>query len=334
NDSFGRETSSRNSEVIHAGLYYPGDSLKARLCLRGRVMLYEFLEKYGLPYSNTGKYVVATNEKEVSSLEMLYKKALSCGALVQLKTGQEVTAAEPAVLAIAAIYSPNTGIFDTHAYMKHLKNLAETAGVVFAFNCSLVGIKKTGKGYVLEIKDSDGQKMEVESGIVINAAGLSSDKVAEMAGMDIDSADLRLKFSKGEYFRVAGVKQGTLKHLIYPVPGLASLGIHIVLDLSGGIKLGPNEAWVDNIDYTVNQEHEKEFFTAAKRYLPFLKPGSLSPDMAGMRPKLQKPGEAFRDFYIQEETSRGLPGLVNLIGIESPGLTSSLAIAEMIAGMI
>ncbi|MBN1524878.1 MAG: NAD(P)/FAD-dependent oxidoreductase [Spirochaetales bacterium] len=329
-DSFGRETSSRNSEVIHAGIYYPQNTLKATLCVRGRHLLYEFLQQYEVSYSKLGKLIVATDTREAAMIDALMEKAFLNGVPVQPMTQKEIASAEPHINAVAGLFSPETGIFDTHRYMKQLETLAKSRDVMFAYNCRVTGIEKNTEGYTLLVTDADGIPVEIEAAVIINTAGLSSDRIAEMAGIDIDNAGLRMFFSKGEYFTVSGVPRNLLSHLVYPVPGLASLGIHIVLDLGGGIKLGPNQAYVNGIDYTVDPAHIDEFYTAAKRYLPFIEKENLSPDMAGMRPKLQRPDESFHDFYIQEESERGMPGLVNCIGIESPGLTSSLAIAEYI----
>jgi L-2-hydroxyglutarate oxidase LhgO len=334
-DAFGRETSSRNSEVIHAGLYYPAGSLKARLCVRGRALLYEFLRRYEVPHQRTGKLVVAADASEEPLLEGLFATARANGVddAVMLDAAR-VRALEPDVAATAALHSPSTGIFDSHAYMKKLEALGRERGADYAYGCEVTGLAREGGGYRASIRDADDMMMDIGADVVVNCGGLSSDTLAALAGIDTDKAGYRLHLSKGEYFKVNGLPRWYLKRLVYPVPGTTFLGIHIVLDRDGHIKLGPNAAYADKIDYTVNPAHAEEFFNAARRYLPALKPDALTPDMAGMRAKLQKPGELFRDFVIVNESGRGLPGFINCIGIESPGLTSSLAIAEYAVGLL
>jgi L-2-hydroxyglutarate oxidase LhgO len=333
--AFGQETSSRNSEVIHAGIYYPQGSLKARLCVRGRELIYDFLVKHRLPHQRLGKLIVAAVRDEEALLGKLLETAHGNGVTdAALMTSAQVSALEPEVASVAAIHSPSTGIFDTHAYMKKLEALGKERGVMYAYGCEARRIERTPDGFRVTLKDADGQDLEIGAGVVVNCAGLSSDKVAESAGIDLDQADYRLHLSKGEYFKVHGLPRWLIKRLVYPVPGTTSLGVHIVLDLDGGFKLGPNAVWTDGIDYTVDPAHGDEMFAAARRYLPRLTRESLEPDMAGIRAKLQKPGQLFRDFVIVNEKGRGLPGLIDCIGIESPGLTSSLAIAEYVAGLV
>ncbi len=334
-DAFGREASSRNSEVIHAGLYYPSDSLKARLCVRGRRLMYEFLKKYAVPHRMTGKLVVAADPAEEPLIQELLALARANGVDdAALLSAPQVREMEPGAAASSALYSPSTGILDTHSYMKRLESLGRERGVDFGYGCDVTGIEHGTDGYRITIRDSDGQPLEIGAAVVINCAGLSSDAMAALPGLDVDAAGYRLHLSKGEYFKVNGLPRWHLKRLVYPVPGTTFLGIHIVLDLDGNIKLGPNAFYTDAVDYTVDPAHADEFFSAARRYLPALTPESLAPDMAGMRAKLQKPGEAFRDFVIVNEAERGLPGFVNCVGIESPGLTASLAIAEYVAGLV
>jgi L-2-hydroxyglutarate oxidase LhgO len=246
----------------------------------------------------------------------------------------EVAVVKPEVASAAALHSPSTGIFDSHAYMKRLETLGSERGIMYAYGCEALRIEREGAGYRVTLKDADGADLEIGAGVVVNCAGLASDKTAEAAGVDLDAADYRLHLSKGEYFKVHGLPRGLIKRLVYPVPGAVSLGVHIVLDLDGGFKLGPNAFWTDRIEYSVDPAHGDEMFAAAHRYLPRLKRESLEPDMSGIRAKLQKPGEAFRDFVIRNEADRGLPGFIDCIGIESPGLTSSLAIGEYVANLV
>lgn len=334
-DSFGRVTSSRNSEVIHAGIYYPKDSLKAAFCVEGRRLLYEVLTKYNLPHSKIGKLIIAADKKEEEIIEKLFHNAKANGvADVSLVGQKQIALFEPEVKGIRALYSPSTGIFDTHAFMKQLEANANHAGVIFAYNCQLTGITKKSSEYEISIKDADDEIVKLSAAVVINCAGLSSAFVAQLAGMDCEKYGYILHYSKGEYFTVQGIKSGFLKKLIYPPPGTESLGIHTVIDLQGRLKLGPNAFYVDEINYDVDVKHRPVFFNSVKKYLPFIEEDSLTPDMAGIRPKLQAPGVSFKDFVINEESAQGLPGFINLIGIESPGLTSCLAIARYVAKLV
>ncbi len=334
-DSFGRETSSRNSEVIHAGIYYPPGSLKARLCVEGRELLYRELEKYGLPFSKLGKLIVATEPSEERLLEELMATAKENGAAdVSLLGQSRLRELEPLVNATMALHSPSTGIFDTHVFMKHLETRAQEQGVLFAYNCEVMGIGRQGPGFEVTVLDVDGSEVKIGCGVVINCAGLYAHEIAGYAGIDCAAAGYVVYYAKGEYFRINGPAVGAVTHLVYPPPGAASLGIHTVLDLQGQMKLGPNAFYVDRIDYSVDESHKDEFLAAGKKYLPVLAQGTLTPDMSGIRPKLQAPGAGFADFHINEESGRGLPGLINLIGIESPGLTSSLAIARYTAELL
>ena len=211
---------------------------------------------------------------------------------------------------------------------------AKSNGVVLAYNCELRGIERNTGGFIIDIRDVDGGLMKLQADWVINAAGLFSDSIAEMAGIDVDQAGYRLYPCKGEYFSVSNRHKGRVHHLVYPAPTAISLGIHTVNSLQGGIKLGPNAFYVDAIDYDVDRSHREGFFSDIHRFLPFIERDDLSPDMAGIRAKLQGEGEGFRDFVIAEESANGIPGLINCIGIESPGLASCLAIAEKVASLI
>lgn len=335
NPTFGQETSSRNSEIVHSGIYYPPNSLKARLCLEGRQLLYKFCEEGNIPHKRFGKLIVATNDKETAGLEDLIKRGEGNGVEeLSLLTGNEIKKIEPRISAVCAIYSPSTGIVDTHRLMKRLEHLAKDKGAIFAYGCEVIGIEKKEGGYQADIRDTDGGRITLFSRVLINSAGLHSEKIARMAGLDIKRFDYELHYSKGEYFRVKASKSGLVNHLIYPPPEETSLGIHTVTDMQGEMKLGPNAFYVNDIDYDVDPSHKEEFYESAKPFLPFIEPDDLSPDVAGIRAKLQAPGEPVRDFVISEEGKKGFPGLINLIGIESPGLTASLAIANYVDSMI
>jgi L-2-hydroxyglutarate oxidase LhgO len=329
--SFGQGTSSRNSEVIHAGIYYPKDSLKAKLCVEGNKLLYAFCQKNSIPHARLGKLIVAMNENEMGQLTELEKKARANGVNdLQWLNGSEVEAYEPAVKAVGALFSPSTGIIDSHALMKVLERQAQNNSCLFAYGSQLTAIERESDGYVLSVNGEPLLKTEV----LVNSAGLFADQIAAMAGMDIDKAKYRLHFCKGEYFSYS--RPSFLKHLVYTVPeqDLKGLGIHAVLDLAGGLKFGPNAEYVKEIDYKVDLSHRTSFYKAIKDIYPQVKESDLSPDQAGVRSKLQGPGDPVRDFVIKKESENGFPGLVNLIGIESPGLTASLGIGRVITSVV
>ncbi len=333
--AFGQETSSRNSEVIHAGIYYPKDSLKHATCMEGRRLLYDFCIGQNIAHKKIGKFIVAIDKNELSELEALYKHGLDNGVSdLRLLSREELKKSEPNVEAVAAIYSPSTGIIDSHSLMKNFQGLAQSCGAQFAYGAELTAVKKCKEGFLLTVRESKGENFSFLSRVVINCAGLNSDKVAGMAG--IEKEEYRLKYCKGDYFRVHNNKGKYIKSLIYPVPkkDRAGLGIHATLDLSGSLRLGPDDEYVDKITYEVNAAKAKAFYESVRTFLPFIELGDLSPDTSGIRPKLQRPGEAFRDFIIKDEADNGLEGFINLIGIESPGLTSSLSIAAMVRKIV
>ena len=332
---YGQATSSRNSEVIHAGIYYPSGSLKAELCVKANPIIYDICEKNKVPYKMCGKIIVANGEDEVKQLEGIIKHAKSIGARdLEMIDEDRVHELEPNVKADAAILSPTTGIVDAHGLMDHFhreaRRKAGTDPVVL--DTEVTGIKQTNDGYIVEMI-SGGEPFEIESRVVINSAGLYSDKVAAMTGIDIDEAGYRIHWSKGEYFSLTGKPPALM--LVYPPPpqDAASLGIHSVPDLTGRLKFGPNAFYVDEINYAVESEKEP-FWRDIVKYFPTVKMEDLHPEMAGIRSKLQGPGDPVRDFVIKHEEDRGLPGFINLVGIESPGLTSAPAIAEMVEGMV
>jgi L-2-hydroxyglutarate oxidase LhgO len=330
-DGFGRETSSRNSEVIHAGLYYAADLLKTKLCIRGNPLLYELCRKEGIPHRKTGKIILATDESEEQQLQGIFEQARTNGAAgIRLISAEEIEAMEPYVFGLSGLYSPESGIIDSHQLMKYFEQTAESRGATVAYGTEVIALEKSVDGYVVEIKDTDGEQLELESGVVINSAGLWADRIAWMAGIDVDAEGYRIYPCKGEYFSISSRHQGKLGRLVYPTPSPIHLGAHAVLSLDDRLKIGPNAVYVDEISYQVDEDGQEEFFTKAKRFLPFLELDDLVPDMAGIRPKLYRKGEPFRDFIIQEEGDRGLSGLVNLVGIESPGLTACLTIAESV----
>ena len=335
NPSFGQETSSRNSEVIHAGIYYPKDSLKLKTCIEGKELLYKFCAQNSIPHKRLGKLIIAINKNEVEDLEKLFLRGIENGASdLTLISKAQVKKMEPNINAQGAIYSPSTGILDTHSFMKCLISSFKKAGGQIAYNTEVTGIVKKGSGYEVTVIDSQKDSFTLNSDVVINCTGLNSEKIAALAGLE--RPEYKLKYCKGDYFRLSHSKEAGIKHLIYPVPkeDRGGLGIHLTLDLTGSIRLGPDDEYVENIDYKIDPFKAKLFYESVKTFLPFVKLDDIFPDTSGVRPKLQGKGEGFRDFIIRHEDTNGFPGFINLIGIESPGLTASLSIAKMVAGMI
>lgn len=365
-ESFGKETSSRNSEVIHAGIYYPAGFYKTRLCVEGNELIYKICKDNNINHKQSGKIIVAVNEEEEKDLEKLYKQGIENGVPgLKIISKDEIKRMEPNINAILGIYSPTTGIVDTHSLMRYFELKAKNKGTTFAYGCELIGAEKINSEYKITIKDSDGELYDFITKILINSAGLDSDKVAGMLGID----DYKLHYCKGEYFKVGGGKHKYINRLVYPHPTETSLGIHTVIDLQGQFKLGPNAFYVDpvrksradllkldpyllvrdlshcyvtsglsngveELNYDVNPEHAESMYESAKKYLPFIELEDLTPDMSGIRPKLQAEGDPAKDFIIQDEHERGLQGFINLIGIESPGLTCAPAIARYVLSLI
>ena len=334
---FGQETSSRNSQVIHAGMYYPHGSLKATLCVRGNASLYAWCRSHRVAHKRLGKYIVSTDPEGEAELDAIFERGRANGVTaLQKVTGAEVAAVEPNVIAHAALWSPDTGIIDAHELMSSLVAAARHHGCDFAYGHTLLAAERIGDGYELQFRDGAGASSTIRARRVINSAGLDADLVAALPGLDVDGAGYRLRYAKGSYFRLQ--RRNLVQRLIYPVPfrHLTGLGVHVTLELDGGIRLGPDVEYVDgrSVDYAVDSNKRDAFFAAAAAYLRGIRPEHLVPDQAGIRPKLQAPGEPIRDFVIAEESARGLPGWVNLIGIESPGLTCSLEIAERVAGLL
>jgi len=334
---FGQETSSRNSEVIHAGIYYPAGSLKARLCVEGNRLLYDFCRNWDIPHRRLGKLIIARNEEEVSALETILEQGRKNGVLdLEMLSRVQVEAMEPHVQAVGAVFSPSTGIVDSHKLMARLEWLALQGGVMLAYRHEVIKVEPEIGGYRVVYKGPDGARNSIECRWLINCAGLQADRIASFLGIDPDKAGYRIYPCKGEYFVVSNTKAKLVSHLIYPPPlkELKGLGIHATKTLDGRLRLGPNAFYVEKPDYDVDHAHIQEFYSSARSYLPFLEYSDLSPDMAGLRPKIQGQGDPFRDFVIRHEVDRSLAGLINLIGIESPGLTSCLSIARMVGNLI
>lgn len=336
NTSFGMETSSRNSQVIHAGMYYPEQSLKAKTCVEGNRLLYELCQKHDVAYNKTGKLIVAVNSAECESLEGLLNKGIKNGVTgLRLLNRQEMQSMEPNISGVAALFSPSTGIINVHELIKLFLNQAKAGGAQLVYKSEVTGIEKHGDLYRLEVT-SAGEKFDFETRVVVNCAGLYADQVAGLAGIDLVEAGYKLYYCKGEYYSVSGVKRNLISRLVYPAPPgkLTGLGVHLTLDLDGRIRLGPNAQYIDRIDYHIDDTNKQIFYDEAKKLLPSLKYEHIEPEMAGIRPKLQGPGDEPRDFIIRHETDRGLPGLINLIGIESPGITASPSIANIVDRLV
>jgi L-2-hydroxyglutarate oxidase LhgO len=331
-DKFGQETSSRNSEVIHSGIYYPSDSLKARLCVEGAALLYAYCERHSILHSRLGKLIAASNDDEKRHLQEFYKNGVQNGVKnLTFMDEHDIAEMEPNVNAISALYSPDTGIIDSHSLMESFFKTATASGVLFSFGSEVNLIDKKENGYLIGIGNDD---YKFISKVVINSAGLSSDYIAKLTGIDIQKSGYELKYCKGSYFSYA--KPSPVKMLIYPVPHeeLVGLGIHATLDLGGRLRFGPDTEYIDAIDYKVDADKKDIFYKGAGKIINGLEKDSFVPDMAGIRPKLSGKNEKARDFVIKDEADKGLEGLINLIGIESPGLTASPAIAKMVAGMV
>jgi L-2-hydroxyglutarate oxidase LhgO len=336
---FGQETSSRNSEVIHAGIYYPKDSLKAKLCVEGNKQLYALCARHQIPHRRCGKLIVATDDEEETQLASILNRARDNGVGdIELISRQQIKKMESEVKAVSGLYSPATGIIDSHRLMAYLESQAKNNGVHLVYRTRVEKIAKLEAGkYEVHIINPDGEPFSYTSRFLINCAGLEADRMAQSLGIDIEASHYQQYFWKGEYFSVS-TRRHIINKLVYPVPlpQNVGLGVHATIDLDGQIKLGPNARYLPEraYDYTVEADSQHVFYESASKFLPFIKYEDLSPAMAGIRPKLQKPGDAVRDFIINEESEKGLPGVINLVGIESPGLTASMAIAKHVKKLI
>jgi L-2-hydroxyglutarate oxidase LhgO len=331
----GMETSSRNSEVVHAGIYYPPGSQKALLCVEGNRRLYELCARHGIPHARLTKLIVAMRSEETAEIERLYENGRANGVELRLLTGAEARALEPHVPAVAALLSPSTGILSADALMDFLLHSALASEATLMTAAEVVGLTRRGSDYEIVVRRGT-QDETFTSQRVVNAAGLGADTLAALAGIDLDQASYRAHYWKGSYFAARSDARGLISRLVYQVPSQTSLGVHVVLDLAGRLRFGPDAEYLADrrIDYAVDPTRRAAFAQAARLLLPDLRDDDLVPDTSGVRPKLQAPGEPARDFVIAEESARGLPGLVNLIGIDSPGLTAALAIAERVARLL
>lgn len=323
----GTGISSRNSEVIHAGIYYPPGSLKATHCVAGKLALYDYCESHGIPHRRVGKLIVATAEDEVAALDDVKARAAANGVDdLESLSADQARVLEPAVRCFGALLSPSTGIIDSHAYMLALRGDAEAAGTQIAFSSPFVRAKVEAGGFTVEAGGAEPATIRCRH--LVNAAGLGAQKVAAaVAGFPAEMIP-PLHYAKGNYFTLSG--KSPFRRLVYPVPAAGGLGTHSTIDLAGQTKFGPDVEWVDTPDYVVDPARAPFFYAAVRRYWPGLKDGQLQPGYVGVRPKLAPQGRPNADFVIQGPDAHGIEGLVNLFGIESPGLTSSLAIADAV----
>ncbi|HVW68952.1 MAG TPA: NAD(P)/FAD-dependent oxidoreductase [Steroidobacteraceae bacterium] len=323
-DSFGTGTSSRNSEVIHAGIYYPKGSLKARLCVAGRERLYAFCAEHGVPHRRCGKLIVATSEAQLAQLKKIQGAARDNGVDLEWLSRAQALALEPRLVCEAALHSPATGIVDSHALMLALLGQAEGHGATLVTGSRVTGIRRDGGGGLLVAVN--GEEPALRANTVINSAGLHAPQVAGLLE-DFPRQHLpKAYFAKGNYFSLTN--RSPFERLVYPIPEPGGLGVHLTLDLAGRARFGPDVEWVESCDYAVDPRRAERFYAAIRAYWPDLADGALQPAYAGIRPKISGPTEAAADFRIDGPEVHGVAGLVNLFGIESPGLTASLALAD------
>lgn len=328
-DGIGTQTSARNSEVIHAGIYYPPGSLKARVCVEGRKRLYAYLQERGLPHKACGKLIVATSESQKPALETIMARARASGVdTLRWLSGAEAKAMEPEVRCEIALLSPETGVVDSHALMLSLLGECEAAGGSLALNTPITGWRRDGDGFLVDFGGDDPASYTVR--MAVNAAGHGAPRLLGLLEGFPAAHVPAQHYAKGNYFALTG--RQPFSHLVYPVPEAAGLGIHATIDMGGRVKFGPDVEWVQSDqDLIVDPARAERFYAAIRTYWPALPDGALVADYAGIRPKLHGPTEPMPDFRIDGPVVHGVPGLVNLLGIESPGLTSSLAIAALVA---
>jgi L-2-hydroxyglutarate oxidase LhgO len=332
NTGIGEETSSRNSEVIHAGLYYPTGSLKARLCVAGKEALYAYCADRGIPHRRCGKVLVAGSQTQLEQLRAIERQAAINGVTdLEWLDERRVRALEPAVDGVAGLFSPSTGIFDSHALMVALQGDLERHGGMLALKSEFVD-GEVDDGRLRVTIDSDGTRSTIVARTLVNCGGLHASRVAgALRGLDPRLVPAT-RFAKGNYFNLRG--PSPFRHLVYPLPEQGGLGVHATLDLAGRTRFGPDVEWSDTLDYRVDVSRAAAFYAAIRRYWPALADGTLEPGHVGIRPKIAGPGEQAADFLIQGPADHGIEGLVNLFGIESPGLTACLAIADHVAGLL
>ncbi|EYU18658.1 hypothetical protein ABFS82_10G156900 [Erythranthe guttata] len=353
--TFGTGSSSRNSEVIHAGIYYPPNSLKALLCVKGRDLLYKYCKQHEIPHKQIGKLIVATRSSEIPMLDSLMNRAMENGVGdLRMIDGREATKIEPELQCTRALLSPSSGIIDSHSFMLSLLGEAENNGATFSYNTTVIGGSYEEKDDTIQLYVSESESLgnwDKESPLkpdliltpklVVNSAGLGALALSR-SFHGLNSGNIpKPYFARGSYFTLSNVKSPPFRHLIYPIPEDGGLGVHVTLDLDGRVRFGPDVEWIDGIDdvssflnlfeYSVPGDGANRFYPEIRKYYPGLKNGSLDPGYSGIRAKISGPMQASADFMIQGEEIHGITGLINLFGIESPGLTSSMAIAEYVA---
>ena len=330
-DAIGTGISSRNSEVIHAGIYYPEGSLKARLCVRGRELLYAYCEARGIPHRRCGKLIVATETAQNAELQGIAAAAARNGvADLRELTAAEAMRMEPQLHCTAALHSPSTGIIDSHQYMLALQGDAESAGAAVALRARVARLVRANSGLAAILEGEPAPSLAARW--VVNSAGLDAPGVAaSIEGLPADRVP-RAYYAKGSYFSLAG--RSPFSRLVYPVPEPGGLGTHLTLDIAGQARFGPDVEWIDSVDYRVDASRGDRFYAAIRRYWPTLRDGALVPAYSGIRPKVSAPDQPASDFRIEGPAAHGMAGVVNLFGIESPGLTSSLAIAEEVCRLV
>ena len=327
-DSIGGGISSRNSEVIHGGMYYPSGSLRARHCVAGRRALYAYCARHGVPHRKLGKLIVATDDAEARKIEAIAAQgAANAVEGLTLRDAAGLRALEPNLRGVAALWSPETGIVDTHALMLSLLGEIEDHGGALALRTPVVRMRRASGRWLVDCGGAAPDRIAVDA--VVNSAGLDAQAVARSVEPYPAARIPPLVYAKGNYFGCAGPR--AFSRLVYPAPVEGGLGVHATMDLAGRVRFGPDVEWIDRLDYRVAPERADRFYAAIRRYWPGLPNGALTPDYAGIRPKLTGPGEPAADFLIDGPAEHGLPGLVQLFGIESPGLTSSLSMAEEVA---
>ncbi len=335
-ESYGRETSSHNSGVIHAGIYYPPDWLKTQLCIEGNRLVYAHAEAAGVRYRRIGKLIIATDEAQIPALELLLAAARNNGVPeLELLGRRQVAALEPDVHAVAAVYSGTSGIVDQMELMRSLESTAQGRGAIIAYKHAITSIERRGDRFLIAFTGPEGAPEELLAAAVVNSAGLGADAVAATLGYDLDGEDqvplLRQHVNKGRYYDIVTPEQAArLRHFIYPLPqpDRSGLGVHVTLDIDGGVHIGPDTEWLDaeaNLDYRADDSRRRQFLESAQGYLPWLEDDDIMPGQVGYRPKLSAPGESPADFLVWHDR-----GYVHLGGIESPGMTASLAIARLV----
>jgi len=323
-DHIGMHSSSRNSEVIHAGLYYPQESLKAELCVAGKHLLYAYCDEHRIPFERIGKLIVASGDGELERLHAIHAQAKENGVHdLQQLTARQVREIEPAIVCADALLSPSTGIIDAHAYMLALQGDIEACGGVVVCNSEVTAVAVHNEGFCLSLASMEDEEFVCNT--LINSAGHDAQAIARLPGAGEPPPGY---FAKGEYYAYQG--RSPFNHLVYPLPIEGGLGIHATNDLGGAARFGPDVSWVDEVNYDFDESRKADFLKAIRQYFPSVNEDMLVPAYAGVRPKLAGPGEPAADFAIHSEEQHGLPGLINLFGIDSPGLTSSLAIGQYV----